>query len=94
MRAGSCGLRVLPGVKTASSVVTVLPRMIGAGLAQALHNRGVAATDGVRCRRGVPFSVGKSRVSMMSFSADRHAMQRPGRAAGARDSGRRLPPAA
>ena len=50
VRAGSCGLRVLPGVKTASSVVTVLPRMMAPARAQPLHDRRVAATAGGRRR--------------------------------------------
>ena len=40
--AGSCGLRVLPGVRVANSVVTVLPMIDRAGGAQALDHRGVA----------------------------------------------------
>ena len=63
---GSCGLRVLPGVKAASSVVTVLPRMI----APASRRRSTiaASSNGRRpLSKTVPFSVGRSRVSMMSF---------------------------
>ena len=65
--AGSCGLRVLPGVRVANSVVTVFPMTI----APASRNRTttLASRDGVRpaCSTD-PFSVGMSPVSMMSFS--------------------------
>ena len=63
---GWCGLRVLPGVRVANSVVTVLPMTI----APAARSRSVTAAsrDGVRpaCSTD-PFSVGMSAVSMMSL---------------------------
>jgi hypothetical protein len=65
--AGSCGLRVAPGVRNASSAVTVLPRM----MAPPARNREtmVASVVGLRpLRIGVPHSVGMSNVSMMSFT--------------------------
>ncbi len=65
--AGLCGLRVLPAVRVANSVVTVLP-MITAPAARS-RSTTAASRDGVRpaCRTD-PFSVGMSAVSMMSFS--------------------------
>src|SRR6266850_3110086 len=63
---GLCGLRVLPGEKYAHSVVTVLPR-ITAPAARSIATT-AASFRGVRplCST-VPFSVGMSAVSMMSF---------------------------
>src|SRR5919198_590826 len=64
---GLCGLRVLPGLKYAHSVVTVLPMIT----APAARRRATTAASvrGVRplCST-VPFSVGMSAVSMMSFT--------------------------
>src|SRR5438067_4235786 len=64
---GLCGLRVFPGVKYAHSVVTVLP-MITAPAARSFATT-AASARGVRplCS-SVPFSVGMSAVSMMSFT--------------------------
>src|SRR3954469_12432099 len=63
---GLCGLRVLPGVKYAHSVVTVLP-IITAPAARNWRTT-AASCRGVRpwCS-SVPFSVGMSAVSMMSL---------------------------
>src|SRR2546428_3633270 len=55
--AGSCGLRVLPGVRVANSVVTVFPMMT----APAARNCATTAASraGVRpAQSGEPFSVG------------------------------------
>ena len=60
-----CGLRVRAGVSSASSVVTVLPRIT----APASRKRAVQAASfaGRRpAKMGEPFSVGKSLVSKMS----------------------------
>ena len=64
--AGLCGLRVLPGVRVANSVVTVLPMMTAP--APRRSDTTAASRDGVRpaCRTE-PFSVGMSAVSMMSL---------------------------
>jgi hypothetical protein len=65
--AGLCGFRVLPAVRVANSVVTVLP-MITAPAARS-RSTTAASREGVRpaCNTD-PFSVGMSPVSMMSFS--------------------------
>ena len=63
---GLCGLRVLPGVKVASSVVTVLPMMTAPARRSAVTQ--AASVVGWRplwARQ--PFSVGQSAVSMMSL---------------------------
>src|SRR5919197_4801900 len=64
---GLCGFLVLPGLKYAHSVVTVLP-MITAPAARSFATT-AASVRGVRplCST-VPFSVGMSAVSMMSFT--------------------------
>ena len=63
---GLCGLRVLPGAYTASSVVTVLP-IIMAPASRNIATR-AASVDGVLpAYSTVPHSVGKSNVSIMSF---------------------------
>ena len=61
-----CGLRVLPGVRVANSVVTVLPMMIAP--AARSSDTTDASRDGVlpACSTE-PFSVGMSAVSMMSL---------------------------
>ena len=66
MWAGLWGLRVLPGVRPASSAVTVLP-MITAPAARSMATA-LASRAGVRpaCST-VPFSVGMSAVSKMSL---------------------------
>ena len=62
-----CGLRVLPGVSSASSVVTVLPRMTAPALRRAATH--VASRSGRRpLKMGEPFSVGISAVSKMSLT--------------------------
>src|SRR2546425_11441074 len=64
--AGLCGFRVLPGARTANSVVTVLP-MITAPAARSIATT-LASRDGVRPAQSTdPFSVGISAVSMMSL---------------------------
>jgi len=61
-----CGLRVLPGVRVANSVVTVLPRMTPP--APRSSDTTEASRDGVRPACSTePFSVGMSAVSMMSL---------------------------
>lgn len=62
-----CGLRVRAGVSSASSVVTVLPRMTApASRSRATH---AASLSGRRpAKMGEPCSVGKSAVSKMSFT--------------------------
>ena len=68
VRSGSCGLRVLPGLKYANSVVTVLPT-ITAPAARNFETT-VASLRGRRpASRGEPHSVGQSAVSMMSLTA-------------------------
>ena len=67
VRVVSCGLRVLPGVKTASSVVTALPRMM-APAARSFSTTAASCCGRRPWSKAVPFSVGKSRVSTMSFS--------------------------
>ena len=64
---GLCGFRVLPAVRVANSVVTVLP-MITAPAARS-RSTTAASREGVRpaCSTD-PFSVGISAVSMMSFN--------------------------
>ena len=68
VRSRSCGLVVLPGVYTASSVVTVLPIIIAPAARSWLTT--AASDTGLRpaCST-VPSSVG--------ISADRHSMQSP-----------------
>ena len=89
MRFGSCGLRVLPGVKAASSVVTVLPRMIAPAsrrrstTAASFERTPAAVEDGAVLGRQI------ARVDDV-LQPDRHAVQRPGRAAGAAEAIRRL----
>ena len=64
--AGSCGFRVLPGVRVANSVVTVLPMMTAP--AARSSDTTEASRDGVRPACSTePFSVGMSAVSMMSL---------------------------
>ena len=68
VRAGSCGLRVLPGVKQANSVVTVLPSTT----APAARSRATIAASWSGRRPAwmtLPCSVGKSAVSTMSLTA-------------------------
>ena len=61
-----CGFFVLPGARTANSVVTVLP-MITAPAARSMETT-AASRDGVRPAWSTdPFSVGMSAVSMMSL---------------------------
>jgi hypothetical protein len=61
------GLHVRDGVSSASSVVTVLPRMTApAARSRAMHT---ASFTGRRpAKMGEPFSVAKSAVSKMSFT--------------------------
>src|SRR5207244_3670195 len=64
--AGLCGFRVLPGARTANSVVTVSPT-ITAPAARSIATT-LASRDGVRPAQSTdPFSVGMSSVSMMSL---------------------------
>src|SRR2546422_9327613 len=59
-----CGFRVLPGARTANSVVTVLP-MITAPAARSIATT-LASRDGVRPAQSTdPFSVGISAVPLM-----------------------------
>ena len=61
-----CGLRALPGLRKANSVVTVLPRTI-APAARSMETT-VASREGVRPAYSTePFSVGMSEVSKMSL---------------------------
>ena len=64
--AGLRGLRVLPGPKNASSVVTVLPRMT-APAALSCATTAASAVGRRPAKMGLPFSVGRSAVSMMSL---------------------------
>ena len=76
MCSGLRGLRVLPGVKVASSVVTVLPMMT----APARRSAVTQAASAVGWRplwARQPFSVGMSAVSMMSLMPIGHPVQRP-----------------
>ena len=79
----------LAGREEASSVVTVLPRMMAPACAQPLHDGGV-----VRGRRpasiGVPFSVGMSAVSMMSLMPTGTPCSGPDRPARGAQAVRRL----
>ena len=67
VRRVSHGLRVGPGGAVANSVVTVLPRMTAPASRSAVTE---AASRCVRqpLKKAEPFSVGKSRVSMMSLT--------------------------
>ena len=68
VRSRSCGLRVLPGVKQANSVVTVLPSRT----APAARSRVTIAASWSGRRPAwmmLPCSVGKSAVSTMSLTA-------------------------
>src|SRR5207245_10302906 len=74
--AGLCGFRVLPGARTANSVVTVLP-MITAPAARSIATT-LASRDGVRPAQSTdPFSVGISAVSMMSLMPTGTPCRRP-----------------
>src|SRR5256886_16145907 len=66
--AGLCGFRVLPGARTANSVVTVLP-MITAPAARSIATT-LASRDGVRPAQSTdPFSVGISAAARQSLTA-------------------------
>src|SRR4029453_6877927 len=63
---GSCGFRVLPGVRVANSVVTVLPMTIAP--AARSSDTTEASRDGVRPACSTePFSVGMSAVALVSL---------------------------
>ena len=67
VRARSCGLRVGPGCRLANSVVTVLPRSTPPALRDSATQ--AASRSGRRpLWIGVPHSVGRSKVSMMSLT--------------------------
>ena len=89
---GSCGLRVFPGVKAASSVVTVLPRMIAPALRRRLDDRRVVKRPSALVEDGAVLGRQIARVDDV-LQADRHAMQRPGRSSGGSKAigGLRLP---
>ena len=75
--AGLCGLRVLPGVRVANSVVTVLPMITAPAARSRATTRRIPARASAPRAATEPFSVGMSAVSMMSFMSDRHAVQPP-----------------
>ena len=64
--AGLCGFLVLPGVRLASSVVTVLPRMM-APAARSTATQVASLSGCCPLNSGEPFCVGMSAVLMMSF---------------------------
>ena len=66
VHARSWGLRVLPGAREASSVVTVLPAMI-APLRRSIATTAASPSARRPACSTVPFSVGRSLVSMMSL---------------------------
>ncbi len=61
-----CGLRVRAGVSSASSVVTVLPR-ITAPAARSDATQAASVLGRRPAKMGLPFSVGRSAVSKMSL---------------------------
>ena len=65
--AALCGLHVVAGVRSASSVVTVLPRMT-APAARRCETHAASFKGRRPAKIGEPFSVGKSVVSKMSFT--------------------------
>ena len=89
---GRAGLRVLPGVKTASSVVTVLPMMTAPGRAQALHHRRIRRGPAARVEDGAVLGRHVARVDDV-LERHRHAVQRRRAGGRCRDSGRPPPPA-
>ena len=82
MRSGSCGLRVLPGVKQANSVVTVLPSMTAPGRPQPADDRGVVERPPAGMDDAAVLGREVRRVDDV-LDRHRHAVQRPERPAGA-----------
>src|SRR5437016_6616633 len=67
VRAGSRGFLVFPGEYTANSVVTVFPRMI-APASRRRRTHSASAAGRYPRWMGDPYAVGKSLVSMRSFT--------------------------
>ena len=81
VRAGSCGLRVLPGVMEASSVVTVLPMITAPACAQPPHDRRIVPRPAAGVDRRAVLGRHVGGVDDV-LHPDREAVQQPERPAG------------